>query len=154
MIGLSTLSGIVALVLWCRTDTSLSPENFRDRNGKIGFWGVLSVLLVQIVLWTLVGFFAFWIVPHLPKFFLTGWRLPATLFVSSGLQWFSLLMILQYVWMIVRPTLSTTGVVALSKLGSQWAKQAINEAPSKTQFVVSKCTDKVEQKQSKEGVGE
>jgi hypothetical protein len=152
--GLSTISGLVAFVLWCRTDTSLSPENLRDRNGKIGFWSVLSVLVVQIVLWMLVGFFSFWILPHLPNFFITGWRFPATLFVWSALQWFSLLMIFQYVWMIARASLSTTSVVAMAKLGSQRAKQAIHDAPGKVQLAVSKYTDRAEQKQSKEGVGE
>ena len=29
-----------------------------------------------------------WIVPHLPDFFLAGWRLPIALFCSLFLQWF------------------------------------------------------------------
>ena len=150
---LSTLSGMVAFVLWCLTDTSLSPDHFRNRNGKITFWGVLSLLSVQIALWTLVGLFSTWIVPHLPNFFLTGWRFPVTLFVSSGFQWFALLMILQYVWMIVGPTLSTAGVVVMAKLGSQWAKQALDNAPQRYQFMGLERRVRAEREQLREGVG-
>src|SRR5271169_1593723 len=106
MMYVSILGGIVAFVLWRVTDTSLKPDHVRNSNGRITSWGVLLIVLVQIVLWTLVGFFAAWIVPHLPRFLLTGWRFSVTVVVSSILQWFALLMILQYVWTITRATLS------------------------------------------------
>ena len=99
---LSILSGILAFVLWCVTDTSLKPDHARNSEGRITFWGVLSIVLVQIVLWTLAGLFAVWIIPHLPRFLLVGWRLPFTLFVLTFSQWFALLMILQYFWTIMR----------------------------------------------------
>jgi hypothetical protein len=38
----------------------------------------------------------------------------------------SLLMILQYVWTIVRPTLNTASLVVMAKFGSQWAEQALD----------------------------
>ena len=150
--SLSIISGVLAFVLWCTTDTSLKPDHVRDSNGKTTFWGILSILLVQIVLWTLFGLFSAWIVPHLPNFFLKGWRFPVTLFVSSGFQWFALFMILQYVWTIARATLSTAGVVAMAKLGSQWAKQALDDAPRRCQLMSLEHRDGAEQKQSKEGV--
>jgi len=95
MTRLSILSGILAFLLWCVTDTSLRPEHVRNSNGKITIRGILSVVLVQIALWALVGFFAVWIVPHLPRLLLTGWRLPFTDFASGFWQWFALLMVLQ-----------------------------------------------------------
>lgn len=104
---LSILSGIVAFVFWCVTDTSLRPDHVRSPNGEITFWRVISIVFVQIALWTLAGFFAAWIVPHLPHFFLSGWRFPITAFGSSILQWFSLFMILQYVWLVLRSTVRT-----------------------------------------------
>jgi hypothetical protein len=48
----SILSGIVALSLWSLTDTSLRRDHVQGPNGKISFWGVLSIVLVQIALWT------------------------------------------------------------------------------------------------------
>jgi hypothetical protein len=126
MLG-SILSGIVAFLLWCVTDTSLKRDHVRNPNGEITIWGVLSIVLVQIVLWTMVGFFAVWILPHLPQFLLTGWRFPITIFGSSILQWFALLMILQYVWTITRTTLSTAVVAVMAKSGSQRAKKALDE---------------------------
>jgi hypothetical protein len=80
-----------------------------------------------------------------------GWCF-VTLFVSSGFQWFALFMILQYVWTIARATLSTAYVVAMVKLGSQWAKQALDDAPRRCQGMGLEHRDGAEQKQSKEGV--
>lgn len=107
MMHVSILSGIVAFVLWCVTDTSLKPDHVRSPKGKLTFGGIVSMVLVQIVLWTLVGLFAVWIVPRLPHFFLTGWRFPVTVFASSIAQWFALLMILQYMWLVLRATILT-----------------------------------------------
>ena len=126
MLG-SILSGILAFLLWRVTDTSLRPDHVRRPNGEITFWGVLSIVLVQIILWIMVGFFAVWIVPHLPQFFLTGWRFPITFFGSSILQWFALFMVLQYVWTITRATLSTAVVAVMANSGSKSAKKALNE---------------------------
>src|SRR6516225_2583197 len=55
-----------------------------------------------------------WIVPHLPDFFLAGWRFPITLFCLLFLQCFSLLMILQHAWTIVRPTLNAASLVVMA----------------------------------------
>jgi hypothetical protein len=153
MVYVSILGGIVAFVLWCVTDTTLKPDHARDSNGRLTSWGVLSIVTVQILLWTLVGFFAAWIVPHLPPFFLTGWRFPLTLLGSSILQWFALLMILQYVWTITRATLSTVVVAVMAKLGSQWAKRALDDGHRQWQFMETGRQVVVEQKQSREGVG-
>ncbi len=151
MMHLSIVGGIVAFALWCVTDTSLKPDHVRNSDGRITSWGILSIVLVQIVLWTLVGFFAAWIVPHLPRFLLTRWRLPLTVFGSSILQWFALLMILQYVWTITRATLSTVVVALLARLGSQWAKRALDDGHRQRQFMERRVG--VGQKQSSEGVG-
>jgi hypothetical protein len=132
---LSILSGIVAFVFWCITDTRLKPDHVRDSNGKITFWGVLSIALVQVILWTLVGLFAGWIVPHLPRFFHTGWKLPVMVFASSILQWFALFMILQYVWTIARATLNTAGVALMARFGSQRAKEVLDGAPGQRRFM-------------------
>ena len=121
--SVSIFSAFLAFVLWCVADTSLKPDHIRNSNGKITSWGVLSIVIVQIILWTLVGFIAAWSVPHLPRFFLTGWRFFVTVVASSILQWFALFMILQYVWTILRPTLSTAVVAIMASLGSQWAKR-------------------------------
>jgi len=150
----SILSGIVAFVLWCVSDTSLDPNHFRNSKGDITFWGILSLVLVQIVLWTLAGLFGAWIVPHLPNFFLTGWRLPTTLFCSLFLQWFSLLMTLQYVWTIVRPTLNTLSVMAMAKFGSQWAKQALDSGPHRFHLLDLELRGRAVQGRSKERVNE
>jgi len=146
------LSGIVAFVLWCITDTSLDPNHFRNSKGEITFWGIVSLVLVQIFLWTLAGLFAAWIVPHLPGFFLAGWRLPITLFCSLFLQWFSLLMILQYVWMIVRPTLNTASVAVMAKFGSQWAKEALESGPRRFRLLDLELRRRPVHGHSKEGV--
>lgn len=107
MIAPSILSGIVAFVLWCIADTSLKPDRARNSNGKTTFRVVLSIVLVQIVIWTTVGFFTAWVVPHLPPFFLRGWTFPMTVFASGVVQWFALLMVLQYAWLLLRATLLT-----------------------------------------------
>jgi hypothetical protein len=54
---LSILSGIVAFVLWCVTDTSLKREHVRNcwTDGKLTSWRILSLVLVQIVLWTVTA---------------------------------------------------------------------------------------------------
>jgi hypothetical protein len=127
--SLSIISGVLAFVLWCTTDTSLKPDHVRSSNGRITFWGTISIVFVQLVIWTLVGFFAAWIVPHLPRFFLAGWRFPVTLLGSSIVQWFALLMIIQYLWTILRPTLSTAVVAMMAMFGSQWAKRELDNAP-------------------------
>jgi len=150
----SILSGIVAFVLWCVTDTSLDPNHFRNSRGEITFWGIVSLVVVQIFLWTLAGLFAAWIVPHLPGFFLTGWRLPITLFCSLFLQWFSLLMILQSVWTIVRPTLNTASVVVMAKFGSHWAKQVLDNGPRRFHLLDPELRGRAVQGHSKERVSE
>jgi len=106
---LSILSGIAAFVLWCITDTSLKEDQLRScwTDRKLTFGRTLSVVLVQIVLWTLTGLFAFWIVPRFPSFFITGWRFPFTAFALAVVQWFALFMVLQYVWLLVRATVLT-----------------------------------------------
>jgi len=148
---LSILSGIVAFVFWCMTDTSLRPDHVQGPNGEITFWRVISIVFVQIALWTLVGFFAAWIVPHLPHFFLAGWRFPLTVFGSSILQWFALFMILQYVWTIVRATLSTAVVAMMAKSGSQKAKEALDNTPSQWHYMNTEHEFSIEQKQSRKG---
>lgn len=129
MIHPSTLGGIVAFFLWCATDTRLAREYFRKTKGEITFWSILTLLLVQIGLWVLIAVIAVRLVPHLPTFLLSGWRFPFTVFCSSLVKWFALLMILQYAWMIVRPTVKTAIVFIMMKSGSQWAKQELNEVP-------------------------
>lgn len=129
MIHPSTVSGIVALFLWCVTDTRLAPEHFRNTKGEITFWSIFTLLLVQIGLWVLVALIAIWVVPHLPAFFLSGWRFPLTVFCSSLVKWFAFLMILQHTWMIVHPTVNTSFVFVMAKFGARWAKQALDEAP-------------------------
>jgi hypothetical protein len=129
MTRLSMASGIAAFLLWCVTDTSLKPGHVRNSNGKTTIWGILSVVLVQIVLWVLAGLCAAWIAPHLFRFFLTGWRLPLTDFSSTFWQWFAVLMVLQYVWTIVRATLSTAVVTVMAAFGFQWAKHSLDDGP-------------------------
>jgi len=102
VIYVSVLSGVAAFVLWCVADTSLKPNHARNSNGRVTFGGVLSIVLVQIVLWTLAGLFVVWIVPHVPRFLLMGWKLPLTLFTSAFCQWFALIMVLQYFWTLIR----------------------------------------------------
>lgn len=128
--SVSILSGILAFVMWCLTDTSLKPEHACDSEGKIiSSWMLLWLVLVQIVLWVLVGYFAFWIVPHLPHFLLAGWRLPITALTSGFCQWFALFMILQYVWTIVSATAKTAVVAAMAAKKSRWAVRSLDEAP-------------------------
>lgn len=137
MIHPSTVSGIVAFFLWGVTDTRLAPGHFRNAKGEITFWSTLSILLVQIGLWVLVGLIAMWIVPHLPAFLLAGWRFPATVFCSSLVQWFAFLMILQYSWMIVGPSVNTAIVLVMAKFGSKWARQTLNDAPHRCELIVT-----------------
>ena len=125
MIGFSILAGIIAFVLWCITDTSLHEDHMRDSKGRITFLGVLSLVIVQIVLWMILGFFSVWAVPHLPRVLLTGWRAPIVILASAILQWFALLMVLQYVWMILRATLSTAFVTLMAVLGFQRARDSL-----------------------------
>jgi hypothetical protein len=134
VIRFSILTGIIAFVLWCITDTSLQADHTRDSKGRITFWGVLSLVIVQIVLWMILGFFAVWAVPYLPRVLLTGWRAPIVAFASGILQWFALLMVLQYMWIILRATLSTIFVGIMALLGFQWARQSLSNAPSWWQF--------------------
>jgi hypothetical protein len=148
---LSILSGIVAFVFWCVTDTRLKPDHVRNSNGRITTWGILSIVLVQVVLWALVGLFAVWIVPHLPSFFLTGWKLPILVFASSILQWFALIMILQYGWTMARATLSTVGVAIMARFGSQMAKEALDDALSQQQFMEMERELNAEREESRKG---
>ena len=148
MLG-SILSGIVAFLLWCVTDTSLKRDHVRNPNGEITCWGILSIVLVQIVLWTLVGFFSVWIVPHLPQFLVTGWRLPITFFGSSIVQWFALFMVLEYVWTITRATLSTAVVAVMARSGSQRAKEALHEVYSQWWSMEMERKLSLEQRESK-----
>lgn len=136
-------------MLWCVTDTSLKPDHARNSKGRITFWGLLSIVLIQIVLWMLVGFFAAWIVPHLPRLFLRGWRFSATVVASSILQWFALLMILQYVWTVTRATLSTVVLAGMARLGSKWAKRALQDACRQRYFMEMGREVGIEQKQSR-----
>lgn len=151
MTRLSILSGIVAFVFWCVTDTRLKPDHVRNSNGRITFGGVLSIVLVQVVLWALVGLFAVWIVPHLPSFLLTGLKLQVLVFASSILQWFALLMILQYGWTMARPTLSTVGVAVMERFGSQRAKEALDDAHSQRQFMEMERELSAGQEESRKG---
>jgi hypothetical protein len=123
------LSGVVALVVWCITPTDLKPDDARNSKGELTFWGAFSIVLVQIGLWVLVFFLPHWIIPHLPSFFVTGWRVGFIVFFSAVLQWFALLMILQYGWTIIRATGSTAVMVMRAALGSQAAKRSLNNAP-------------------------
>jgi hypothetical protein len=110
----------------------------------------LHGVLVQIALWTMVGFFAFWIVPHLPDFVLTGWRAIVTVIGFSILQWFALFMIIQYVWTIVRATLSTGLLAARGRFGSRGAQQVLDDAPRLWQSIELKRTLNAESNPLKE----
>jgi len=148
---LSILSGIVAFLLWWLTDTRLKPEHVGDSNEKITIWGLLAVVLVQIVLWALVGLSAAWIVPHLPRILLTGWRLPLTDFASGFWQWFALLMVLQYVWTIVRATQSTAFVAVMAAFGFQWARRSLDDNLQQSQHQELERIVGNKQRQSQEG---
>jgi uncharacterized membrane protein len=126
---LSILSGIAALLLWCVTDTSLTPEHVRNSKGEITFRGILSIVLAQIVLWAVVFFFALPVVRHLPGFFITRWRFGVTFFLASCARWFALLMVLQYVWLIARATGKTAIMAAMAAFGSESARQSLDQAP-------------------------
>jgi uncharacterized protein YqhQ len=95
-------SAVLAFLTWCLADARLKPEHLQNSEGEITFGRTLSVVLVQIVLWAIVFLFGSRIIQHLPAFLTTGWRLPVSLFVAAYLQWFALLMVLQYVWIILR----------------------------------------------------
>jgi len=152
MMRLSILSGIAVFVLWCIVDTSLTADHVRNcwTDGKLTFLRTLCVVLVQIVLWTLTGVFAFWVVPHLPSFFITGWRSPFTVFAAAVVQWFALLMVLQHLWRIVRATLSTAFMGVMASLGSQWAKQSLSDVAGWWQTREMENTVGVEQEHSGE----
>jgi uncharacterized membrane protein len=110
-------------------------------------------VLVHIVLWALVGLFAVWIVPHLPSFFLKGWRLPVTVFTFRVGQWFALLMVLQHMWTIVRATLSTAVVVAMAAFGFRWAKQSLDDNLCHLQYKEIERTVGIQQNESGGDVG-
>jgi hypothetical protein len=119
----------VAFSFWCVTDAGLKPEHVVNSRGRIiSSWGILSVVLVQIVLWALAGFFASWIVPHLPHLFITGWRLPLVAFASELWQWFALLMVLQYVWILASVTARTAVIAVMAASGFRPARQSLDDA--------------------------
>jgi uncharacterized protein YqhQ len=122
-------SAVLAFLTWCLADTRLKSEHVQNSEGKITFGRTLSVVLIQIVLWAIVFLFGSRIIPHLPAFLTTGWRLPVSFFVAAYLRWFALLMLLQYVWVIVRATGKTTTMAVLAAFGSRSAKQALDAAP-------------------------
>ena|SRR6185437_12272504 len=114
--GLLIASAVVAFLAWWITPTGLEPEDVRNSKGEITVRRVLLAVLVQIVIWALIFFFALRIIPHLPHFFSTGWRLPIVVFVAFVCRWFALLMVLQYAWTILRATLWTTFMAAAGRL--------------------------------------
>jgi len=130
----SILSGIVAFVLWCVTDTSLDPNHFRNSKGEITFWrNYLPRYRSNLSLDDCrplrcldrpapAGL--------LSRRMASSYR--AFLFAIPAMV--SLLMILQYVWTIVRPTLNTASLVVMAKFGSQWAKQALDSEPAVSIF--------------------
>ncbi len=105
----------------------------RNSDGRITSWRILSIVLVQIVLWDCC-FFRRLICSDISRSVFTGWEFPLTVFGSSILLWFALLMILQYVWTITRATLSTGVVALMARLGSQWAKQALDDGHRQWRF--------------------
>jgi hypothetical protein len=127
--GLLIASGVLAFLAWCVTPTSLKPEDVCNSRGEITVRRILAVVLVQIVLWTLVYFFSVPIMWHLPRFLVTGWRLPLTFVLAAFWRWFALLMILQYVWMLVGTTVKTAVVYVMAKFGSRSARQSLDDAP-------------------------
>jgi hypothetical protein len=113
---------LLALLAWLVEGTTLTPAHVRDCwiDGKITAWRILSVVLVQIVLWGLVsGFLGPSILPHLPAFFTTGWRLGITYFTAALIQWFALFMVLGFAWVLLRATLRT----ALYAIGGSFKDQ-------------------------------
>jgi hypothetical protein len=127
--GLLITSGVLAFLAWCIIDTDLKAEQVCNSRGEITVRRVLAVVSVQIVLWTLVCICAFPIVRHFPHFLVTGWRLRFTFLFAGFWQWFALLMVLQYVWVIVRATGKTTTMAVLAAFGSGSAKQSLDAAP-------------------------
>jgi len=125
--GLLIASGVLAFLVWWATPTHLRPEDVCNSKGEITFWRTLFTVLVQIVLWTLVFVCAGWIVPHLPDFLITGWRLPLTVFASMFWRWFALLMVLQYVWAIAGTTVKTAVIFVMAAFGCHLAKQSIEQ---------------------------
>jgi hypothetical protein len=63
-------------------------------------------------------------------------------------------MILQYVWMIVRPTLNTASVAVMAKFGSQWAKEALESGPRRFRLLDLELRSRAVPEHSKEGVNE
>jgi uncharacterized protein YqhQ len=122
-------SAVLAFLTWCLADARLKPAHLQNSEGEITFGRTLSVVVVQIVLWAIVFLFGSHIIPHLPAFLTTGWRLPISFFVAAYLQWFALLMVLQYVWVIVRAMGKTTTMAVLAAFGSGSAKQSLDAAP-------------------------
>jgi hypothetical protein len=129
---LSILGGIVAVLLWCVTDTGLKPEHLCNSKGEITFWRTLSMVLVQILLWTGVFFLTLSIVPHLPDFLITEWRLPLTFFVAVICRWFALLMLLQYVWLLLRSSARTALYAASSSVRQRETIRSLETMVSKT----------------------
>jgi hypothetical protein len=127
--GLLIASGVLAFLAWCIIDTDLKPEDVCNSREEITVRRILAVVSVQIVLWTLVCIFAFPIMRHLPRFLVTGWRLPLTFLFAGFWQSFALLMILQYVWMIAGASVKTAVVFVMAKFGSQSARQSLDDAP-------------------------
>ena len=126
--GLLISSEFRPSALACNRYVSLKPEHVLNSKGQFTLWETLSVVLVQIGLWVLVYLLSSWIVPHLPNVLLTGWRFPVTVFTSGVIRWFALLMVLQYVWTIVRATCKTTLMAAMAAYGSESAKKSLDEA--------------------------
>jgi hypothetical protein len=127
--GLLIASGVLAFLAWCIIDTDLKPGDVCNSTGEITARRILAVVSVQIVLWTLICIFAFPIMRHLPRFFVTGWRLGLTFLFAGFWQWFALLMIVQYTWTLIGTTVKTAVVFVMAKFGSQSARQSLDEAP-------------------------
>jgi hypothetical protein len=146
--GLLIASGVLAFLAWCVTPTHLRPEDVRNSKGEVTFRGTLSMVLVQIILWALVFLYAVRIIPHLPRFLTTGWRLPLTFFIAAFWKWFALLMVLQYAWAIAGTTMKTAVIFVMAAFGSQSAKQSLDEAPR--QFTETERKISIERKQIEE----
>ena len=61
-------SAVLAFLTWWLADTRLKSEHVRNSEGEITFGRTLSVVLVQIILWSIVFLFGSRIVPHLSGF--------------------------------------------------------------------------------------
>jgi len=126
-------SAILAFLLWCITDTRLTPELLRNAEGKITVWSTVSVVLVQITLWILVELFAAWVPPHLSAGLMSGPIAFVVFFGSAVVQWFALFMVLQYVWRLLRATARTLLAVSGSFRARQNLRalgQAVRETGS------------------------